>query len=76
ERWVAHRIDLSLRQHATKYLELAHGGPVSDAAVAARIEDWQQRKVLSERTYVLFARDGRRLAGRLDIAAPSPGFSL
>jgi signal transduction histidine kinase len=31
--------------------------------------------VLSERTYVLFARNGARLVGRLDIAPPRPGFS-
>ena len=76
ERWVTHRIDVSLREHAAKYLALGGGAPVTDAAVAARIEDWQRRKVLSERTYVLFGPDGRRIAGRLDIAVPPPGLSI
>ena len=73
--WVSSRIDASLRYHTAKYLAPAHGRPVDDAIVAARILDWQHRKVLSERTYVLFARNGARLAGRLDIAPPRLGFS-
>jgi len=73
--WVSNRIDASLRYHAAKYLALTEGGGTADAAVAAKILDWQRRKVLSERTYVLFSRDGTRIAGRLDIAPPRPGFS-
>jgi signal transduction histidine kinase len=73
--WVSNRIDASLRYHTAKYLAPVDGRPVDDATLAARIVDWQRRKVLSERTYILFSRDGRRLAGRLDIALPSPGLS-
>jgi signal transduction histidine kinase len=73
--WVSSRIDASLRYHTAKYLAPIDGRPVDDAALTARILDWQRRKVLSERTYVLFSGDGRRLAGRLDIAPPSPGLS-
>jgi hypothetical protein len=73
--WVSSRIDASLRYHTAKYLAPVDGRATDDARVAARILDWQRRKVLSERTYVLFARDGSRIAGRLDIAPPSPGFS-
>ena len=61
--WVSSRIDASLRYHTVKYLAPAQGRPVDDATVAARIIDWQHRKVLSERTYMLFARNGARLAG-------------
>ncbi|HWU73599.1 MAG TPA: HAMP domain-containing sensor histidine kinase, partial [Sphingomonas sp.] len=73
--WVSSRIDASLRYHTAKYLSPNGGPAMGDAAVIARILDWQRRKVLSERTYVLFDRNGGRLAGRLDIAPPRPGFS-
>ncbi|WP_245662068.1 sensor histidine kinase, partial [Sphingomonas pruni] len=73
--WVSSRIDASLRYHTTKYLAPADGRGTDDAVVAAKILDWQRRKVLSERTYVLFSREGTRIAGRLDIAPPRPGFS-
>lgn len=73
--WTARRVDTSLRAHAAKYLGLGHGQPVTDAVVAAKIVDWQRRKVLSQRTYVLFGADGRRIAGRLDIAPPRLGYS-
>ncbi|WP_294235840.1 HAMP domain-containing sensor histidine kinase [uncultured Sphingomonas sp.] len=73
--WVARRVDHSLRNHAAKYLALGKGRPVTDAVVAARILDWQQRKILSQRTYVLFGADGRRIAGRLDIVPPPLGYS-
>lgn len=73
--WIARRVDTSLRAHAAKYLGLGHGQPVSDRTVAAKIADWQRRKVLSQRTYVLFDVHGRRIAGRLDIAPPPDGYS-
>ncbi len=73
--WVARRVDGSLRAHAGKYLHLGRGRPVTDAVVAARIADWQQRKILSQRTYLLFDRNGRRIAGRLDIGPPPLGYS-
>jgi signal transduction histidine kinase len=73
--WVSNRVDASLRYHTTKYLGAADGATADDTTVAAKIADWQRRKVLSERTYVLFNRDGARLAGRLDIRPPAPGFS-
>ena len=73
--WVSSRIDSSLRYHTAKYLAPVGGRAADDSAVAAKILDWQRRKVLSERTYVLFGRDGARIAGRLDIAPPPPGFS-
>ena len=73
--WVSSRIDGSLRYHTAKYLAPVNGHPADDATISAAILDWQRRKVSSERTYVLFDREGRRLAGRLDIAPPAPGFS-
>jgi signal transduction histidine kinase len=73
--WVSSRIDASLRYHTAKYLTDTDGKPADDAVLAAKILDWQHRKVLSERTYVLFDRDGKRISGRLDIAPPPPGFS-
>ena len=73
--WVSSRIDASLRYHTAKYLQPVDGHGADDAAVAAKILDWQRRKVLSERTYVLFGRDGTRIAGRLDIGPLPPGFS-
>jgi signal transduction histidine kinase len=73
--WVSNRIDSSLRYHTAKYLAPVGGHAADDAIVAAKILDWQRRKVLSERTYVLFGRDGARIAGRLDIPPLRPGFS-
>jgi kynureninase len=48
---------------------------LSAALSIARADAPQRRKVLSERTYVLFGRDGARIAGRLDITPLPPGFS-
>lgn len=73
--WVSNRIDASLRYHTTKYLGSVDGATADDRAVVAKILDWQRRKILSERTYVLFGRDGDRLAGRLEIRPPALGFS-
>lgn len=73
--WVASRIDASLRYHTAKYLAPADGHHVTDAELIAKIGDWQRRKVLSERTYLLFDAQGRRLAGRLDLTPPAPGLS-
>ena len=75
DEWVSNRIDTSLQYHTAKYLAPVHGHPADEATVTAKIVEWQHRKVLSERTYLLFAKDGRRLAGRLDLAPPAPGFS-
>lgn len=73
--WVANRIDSSLKFHTAKYLTPGQGQPVDTLTIRARIEDWQRRKVLSERTYLLFDPEGRRLAGRLEISPPPPGLS-
>jgi signal transduction histidine kinase len=73
--WVARRIDASLTYHTAKYVSDVANDPAADAKVQGRIFEWQRRKVLSERTYVLFDHHGARLAGRLDIAPPPTGFS-
>jgi signal transduction histidine kinase len=75
DHWVSNRIDASLRHHTVKYLSDVNGDPAEEAKVQAKIFEWQHRKVLSERTYVLFGPQGERLAGRLDIAPPPAGFS-
>jgi hypothetical protein len=75
DHWVSSRIDASLEHHTTKYLADVDRNPAADAEVKAKILEWQHRKVLSERTYVLFDPTGKRLAGRLDIGPPPAGFS-
>lgn len=75
DHWVSSRIDASLRHHTTKYLSGVDRDPAEDSEVKAKILEWQHRKVLSERTYVLFDPTGKRLAGRLDITPPAAGFS-
>ncbi|HEX7854783.1 MAG TPA: HAMP domain-containing sensor histidine kinase [Sphingobium sp.] len=75
DRWVSSRIDASLRYHTTKYLSDVDGKPADDGEIKAKILEWQHRKMLSERTYLLFDRTGVPLAGRLDIAPPEVGFS-
>jgi len=75
DHWVSSRIDESLRHHTVKYLSDVDGDPAEDTKVQAKIFEWQHRKVLSERTYILFGPRGERLAGRLDITPPSAGFS-
>ena len=74
ERTVALRIDGDLIHHEGKFLRDAAGHANSSAAVVARIRDWQARKITSERTYSLFAPDGRQVAGRLNLR-PRPGLS-
>jgi signal transduction histidine kinase len=74
ERSVSRRIDHELMQHRDKYLHGDTGAPATTAEIAARIRDWQARKITSERTYSLFAPDGRMIAGRLGIRPPV-GFS-
>lgn len=75
DRWVSSQIDQSLSYHTRKYVSDVEHDPAADEKVRAKILEWQHRKVLSERTYVLFDRTGPRLAGRLDIAPPPTGFS-
>jgi signal transduction histidine kinase len=75
DHWVSSRIDASLRHHTAKYIADLDGAPDEDAQLTAKILEWQHRKVLSERTYVLFDREGNRLAGRLDIRPLPEGFS-
>ncbi len=75
DHWVSSRIDRSLTYHANKYVSKVEGDPAAEAHLRSAILEWQRRKVLSERTYVVFDRDGRRIAGRLDIRPPKPGFS-
>ena len=74
ERNVALRVDGDLLHHQAKFVRDSSGGLVTSAEVAARIRDWQARKITSERTYSLFAPDGRQIAGLLDVRA-APGFS-
>jgi signal transduction histidine kinase len=73
-RAVAQRIDDDLIHHEAKFLRDAAGHPASSAAVGLRIRDWQARKITSERTYSLFAPDGRQIAGRLNLR-PRVGLS-
>lgn len=75
DHWVSSQIDASLRHHTIKYLSDVDRAPTEDAQVEGKILEWQHRKVLSERTYVLFDATGHRLAGRLDIVPPPTGFS-
>jgi signal transduction histidine kinase len=75
DHWVSSRIDQSLTYHTAKYLAKVAADPADEPGLEAAIHEWQHRKVLSERTYMLFDRDGRRLAGRLDITPPAAGFS-
>lgn len=75
DHWVSSRIDTSLTYHTAKYLSDVASERDEDAHVAAKILEWQGRKVLSERSYVLFDRANRRVAGRLDILPPPVGFS-
>lgn len=72
---ISRRIDDALEYHSAKYLAAEHGQVASSAVVAGRIEAWQRQKALSERTYILFAPDGRLMAGRLRIPPPPQGFS-
>lgn len=74
ERSVALRVESDLLHHQAKFVRDATGRPATSAEIAARIRDWQSRKITSERTYSLFAPDGRQIAGLLDIR-PAPGFS-
>ena len=74
ERTVALRIDSDLIHHKAKFLRVPSGRAATSEEVAARIRDWQARKITSERTYSLFAPDGRQVAGRLAVR-PRPGLS-
>jgi signal transduction histidine kinase len=74
ERTVAMRIDADLLHHEAKFLHVPSGRAATSDEVAVRIRDWQARKITSERTYSLFARDGRLVAGRLHLRPP-PGIS-
>jgi hypothetical protein len=75
EERIAQRIDDALQVHVTKFLRPVATGPATDADVIARIQEWQRRKMLSERTYLFYDAAGRLMAGRLDPAAPQPGYS-
>lgn len=75
EERIAQRIDDALQVHVTKFLRPIATGPATDADIIARIQEWQVRKMMSERTYLLYDRAGRLVAGRLDLAAPRPGYS-
>jgi signal transduction histidine kinase len=73
EERIAQRIDNALDYHSAKFL--GRGETPDPARVTARIVEWQHRKVLSERTYILYDRNGQRIAGRLDLPPPPTGFS-
>ncbi|MEA1157588.1 hypothetical protein U8M34_28995, partial [Klebsiella pneumoniae] len=72
---ISARIDTALAYHSAKFLNEAADGDDPGPRLAARISEWQQRKVISERTYILYDRAGRRIAGRLALPLPRPGFS-
>jgi len=80
ERTVALHIDRDLIHHQDKFLHVPGASPsaperaATSAEVAARIRDWQARKITSERTYTLFDPAGRIVAGRLNVRPP-PGLS-
>jgi signal transduction histidine kinase len=74
ERAVALHIDADLMHHEAKFLRVTPGRAITSDDVVARIRDWQLRKITSERTYSLFAPDGRQIAGRLHLRPP-PGLS-
>lgn len=74
EHSIATRIDADLVHHAGKFLHRDDGSAASPADIAARIRDWQARKITSERTYSLFDPAGRLVAGRLNLR-PDPGFA-
>ena len=75
ERNISGRIDQALEYHSAKFLGAAGHDPNAGERLAERIAEWQQRKVISERTYILFDRAGRRIAGRLELVPPTVGFS-
>jgi signal transduction histidine kinase len=75
DHWVSSQIDQSLTYHINKYISRVEGDPEAEAHLQAAIFEWQHRKVLSERTYILFDRHDNRIAGRLDITPPAAGFS-
>ena len=71
---IAARIDADLVHHAAKFLRGMDDRPAGTRTITARIQDWQARKITSERTYSLFDPAGRLIAGRLDLR-PGPGFA-
>lgn len=75
DHWVSTRIDRSLTRHTIKYIRDVEMRPDENALIAGRIVEWQTRKVMSERSYLLFDGNGLKLAGRLDIGPPPSGFS-
>ena len=72
---IAGRIDSALEYHSAKFLGAAGQGPEAPRRLAGRIAEWQQRKIISERTYLLYDRAGQRIAGRLALPRPGIGFS-
>ena len=85
ERTVALHIDRDRVHHEGKFLHVqtspsafpalsSAGRAATSAEIAARIRDWQTRKITSERTYSLFDPAGRIIAGRLNVR-PQPGLS-
>jgi hypothetical protein len=75
DRWVSSQIDSSLQYHMDKYLSDVDHDPAVDSKLEAKILEWQHRKLLSERTYLLFNSAGTLIAGRLDVGPPPPGIS-
>jgi len=77
ERTVALHIDGDLVYHEGKFLRIPTSSgdrAATTGEVAARIRDWQARKITSERTYSLFDPGGHIIAGRLQVR-PRPGLS-
>ncbi|EGD57185.1 integral membrane sensor signal transduction histidine kinase [Novosphingobium nitrogenifigens DSM 19370] len=74
ERTVERRIDSALEYHVGKILRPEDGHAATSVEVAARIRNWQSRKIISERAYILYDPAGRLLAGRINLHPPV-GFS-
>lgn len=72
---IASRIDAALAYHSHKFVADTDEVPRPTALVAGRIADWQRRKVMSERTYLLFDVKGRQVAGRLGLPPLREGYS-
>ena len=72
---IAASVDRALEYHSAKFLRAANGASNAEPQLAAHIAEWQRRKMISERTYLLYDRAGRRIAGRLDLPRPAAGLS-
>lgn len=72
---ISSRVDEALAYHSSKFVADIPVAAPQTPAVAARIAEWQRRKIMSERTYLLFDAAGRPAAGRLALPPLPAGFS-